>query len=124
MESLSVKPAHRFHINHADAVDRISNRLWNRPRQYRMARHFTNAGYPAFLDQLFDPRLCVDGHFGHRRPAQPAVAGARIYRNPADHSEYQLGGIYRDCLYLLALHDPAHLRQFGKIRQFFARSGD
>ena len=57
-----------------DAAGRLSDRLWHGPRARGMAPDADDAGDPAVLDLLPDPRLCLDGHPVGRRRAEPVPA--------------------------------------------------
>ena len=67
---------HRRHLDHPDADGRLSDRLRHGARADDAAADPADAGHPAVLDQLPDPRLRLDRHPEARGPAQPAAAGA------------------------------------------------
>ena len=89
----------------------------------RLAADAADAGHPAVLDVVPDPRLRLDRHPQEGRAAQPAAPVARRHRRAADHPQHQLGGLYRHRLFLPAVHGAAALRRARAARRHAARSG-
>ena len=61
---------------------RLSDRLRHDAHAAAGAGGSGPAGHPAVLDFVSHPHLCLDEHPAARRPAQSAVAGAHIVREP------------------------------------------
>ena len=69
-----------------------------------MAPNANDAGHPAVLDIVPDPRLRLDGYPVERGAAEPVPDLDRPDRQPTDHSEYQHGSLYRHRLHLFAIY--------------------
>ena len=82
-----------------------------------------DAGHPAVLDLVPDPRLCLDRHPEARGPAQPVAARHRRHRRAADHPQHPYGDLHRHRLFLPAVHDPAALFVAGEDGLFADRGG-
>jgi hypothetical protein len=64
----------RRHLDAADAADRLSRCLRHGAGPAQHPPDAADAGHPALLDELPDPRLRLDRHPQAGRPAEPAAA--------------------------------------------------
>ena len=100
---------------------RLPDRLRHGARAAGLAADAGDAGHPAVLDLVPDPRLRLDRHPQEGGAAQPVPALDRRHRRAADHPQHQLGGLYRHRLFLPAVHGAAALRGAREARPDAAR---
>ena len=96
--------------DHRAADHRLSHRLWNGAGSGPGAACAAASGHAAVLDQLPDPRLCLDRHPEAGGPAELRAARAGRDRRAAGDHEHRVGGADRARLLLSAVHAPATLR--------------
>src|SRR5215472_4080042 len=120
---LSQKPRGGLRRDRDPAGDRLSDRLWHGARAAARAGRARDAGDPAVLDLVPDPRLHLDQHPADRRAAQPGAAGARPRQRAGDLARERHGDLCRHRLFLPAVHGAAALCGAREDGPYAARSG-
>src|SRR5689334_15044178 len=119
---LAVLAAHRRTLDARHAAAGLSHGLRHRPGAAVAAPAAADAGDPAVLDLVPDPRLCVDGPAGRERHPQPGPALVGPGAQPGHHPRHRMGDPSRHHLRLPAVHGAAALQQPREARLGPARS--
>src|SRR5690606_6906696 len=123
LQSLSVECPHSGDFYLSDIAGGLSDGLWHGACAGNDPSDAPDAGDPAVLDVVSDPRLCLDRDFEAGRPAQPVSDVAQYHRYAAQHSQYRYGHLHWYRLFLSAIHGSADLFLAGKDGLFAYRSG-
>ncbi len=98
LQRLCVERLDRGGLDRARADRRLSDRLWHGARAGLAPADAADAGHPAVLDLVPDPRLRLDRHPQAGGPAQPAPAALRHHRQPLiilnTHTAIFIGIVY------------------------------
>ena len=86
LQRLCLERRHRGDLDLPHAAGRLSHRLRHGARAGHHPPDAADAGHPAVLDLVPDPRLCLDRHPQAGGPAQPVPAGDRHHRRAAASS--------------------------------------